>query len=272
METKPISGTWDDPSSAARNDIVFENRNKAYGAYLIRTKYKDYVTFAALIGITSFALSVSGPKIYDLIISNLEEAAAKKDRKAVSVAELAAPPPMDEKVQPPPPIKPPELKTVKFTPPVVKPDEEVVEEVATMEEMDKAVIGTKNIEGDTVAYQPIEETQNVVIEEEQPTVFKYVEEMPEFPGGEEELIKFISKNINYPPIARENGITGRVTLAFVVGNDGSISNINVLRDIGGGCAEEAIRVVKKMPKWKAGRQNGKPVNVEFNLPINFELR
>jgi protein TonB len=96
--------------------------------------------------------------------------------------------------------------------------------------------------------------------------------MPEFPGGEEELLKYVNNNIIYPTIARENGITGRVVLTFIVSVDGTISNISVLRDIGGGCAEEAIRVVKKMPKWSAGRHNGRPVNVEFNLPINFELR
>ena len=95
--------------------------------------------------------------------------------------------------------------------------------------------------------------------------------MPTFPGGDAALYKYLGKNIKYPPIARENNITGMVVLKFVINEDGSISDIQVLRDIGGGCAEEAIRVVKKMPNWKPGKQRGKAVKVHFNLPVRFTL-
>ncbi len=98
-----------------------------------------------------------------------------------------------------------------------------------------------------------------------------VEEMPEFPGGPEALYPYIGKNLRYPEQAVEEGIEGVVYLTFVVETDGRISNVNVLRGIGGGCSEEAVRVVKGMPNWKPGKQNGKTVRVRYNLPIRFKL-
>jgi protein TonB len=96
--------------------------------------------------------------------------------------------------------------------------------------------------------------------------------MPAFPGGEEELFKYLSKNIKYPSMARENGISGTVYVTFVVETNGDITDVKKLRGVGGGCDEEAIRVVKAMPGWSAGKQNGKPVRVQYNLPIKFTLR
>lgn len=108
-----------------------------------------------------------------------------------------------------------------------------------------------------------------VVEQE---IFKIVEEMPSFPGGEAKLMEYVSKNIKYPQIARETGIQGRVFVNFVVEPDGSVSNVTVLRGIGGGCDEEAMRVVKNMPKWKPGKQRGKAVRVQYMLPVNFRLQ
>lgn len=102
-------------------------------------------------------------------------------------------------------------------------------------------------------------------------VFDFVEQMPEFPGGQEAMMKFISKNINYPQIAIENGISGKVYAKFVVGRDGSIRDIKILRDIGGGCSQEVKRLIKSMPKWKPGKQRGKTVPVHFTLPVSFNL-
>ena len=98
-----------------------------------------------------------------------------------------------------------------------------------------------------------------------------VDEMPEFPGGPEALYPYIGKNLRYPEQAVEEGIEGVVFLSFVVETDGRISNVNVLRGIGGGCSEEALRVVKGMPNWKPGKQRGKEVRVKYNLPIRFKL-
>lgn len=125
--------------------------------------------------------------------------------------------------------------------------------------------------------------QNEVIEEyvapeveeeeiEEAEIFTVVEEMPEFPGGMAKLAEYLAKNIKYPQLARESGIQGRVFINFVVENDGSVTNVKVMRSLGGGCDEEAVRVVKSMPKWKPGKQRGKPVRVSYNLPVNFKLQ
>lgn len=113
---------------------------------------------------------------------------------------------------------------------------------------------------------------NVVEEVEEEEIFVVVEEDPEFPGGLDSLHAFIERNLVYPQLAKDNKIEGRVFVSFTVETDGSISNVKVLRDIGGGCGAEAIRVVMKMPKWKPGKQRGKPVRVQFNLPIEFKLK
>ena len=119
----------------------------------------------------------------------------------------------------------------------------------------------------------IPDTPDVIDDDvEEAEIFTVVEEMPSFPGGMEKLPEYLAKNIKYPQMARESGIQGRVFVYFVVEPDGSVSKVQVLRGIGGGCDEEAIRVVKNMPKWKPGKQRGKPVRVSYNLPVNFQLK
>ena len=118
-------------------------------------------------------------------------------------------------------------------------------------------------------YVAPEVVEEEVVEQE---IFKIVEEMPAFPGGEAKLMEYVAKNVKYPQIARETGVQGRVYVNFVVEPDGSVSNVSVLRGIGGGCDEEAIRVVKNMPKWKPGKQRGKAVRVSYMLPVNFKLQ
>lgn len=108
-----------------------------------------------------------------------------------------------------------------------------------------------------------------VVEQE---IFQIVEEMPAYPGGEQKMMEYIAKNIKYPQIARESGIQGRVFVGFVVEPDGSVSNVKIMRGIGGGCDEEAMRVVKAMPKWKPGKQRGKAVRVSYTLPVMFKLQ
>ena len=110
--------------------------------------------------------------------------------------------------------------------------------------------------------------QTVVVDEE---IFLVVENEPEFPGGEDSLYAYIARNIKYPEAAKKEKIEGRVFVTFVIEKDGQVSSAKILRDIGGGCGEEAIRVVKSMPKWKPGTQRGNPVRVQFNLPVSFML-
>jgi periplasmic protein TonB len=129
-----------------------------------------------------------------------------------------------------------------------------------------------NVEAD--ATTEMEEYIPVVVEEEEEEapIFTVVEAMPEFPGGDESRIRYLQNTLKYPQMARESGIQGRVFVTFVVERDGSISDVKVLRGIGGGCDEEAVRVIQQMPKWVPGKQRGKPVRVQFNMPILFKLQ
>ncbi len=102
-------------------------------------------------------------------------------------------------------------------------------------------------------------------------IYSVVSQDPQYPGGQVAMAKFLSDNLVYPAEARDKGITGRVVVTFVVEKDGNVSNVKVLRDIGGGCGAEAVRVVKKMPRWKPGKANGKAVRTQFTLPLNFSL-
>jgi periplasmic protein TonB len=117
-----------------------------------------------------------------------------------------------------------------------------------------------------------DDNSNQVIEEVVETpIFTVVEEMPSFPGGDEARIKFLQDNMKYPQMAKESGIQGTVYVTFVINEKGKVADVKVLRGIGGGCDEEAIRVVNIMPAWNAGKQSGKAVRVQFNMPIKFTL-
>ena len=118
----------------------------------------------------------------------------------------------------------------------------------------------------------VEVKQEVIEDDDEVEIFTVVEQQASFPGGLQELNKYLAKNIKYPQQARETGTQGRVFLTFVVEKDGSITDIKILRDIGSGCGEEAIRVVKTMPKWTPAMQRGKKVRQQFNLPVNFTLQ
>ncbi len=118
-------------------------------------------------------------------------------------------------------------------------------------------------------YQKVEEA--VVEDATETEIFTVVEESPSYPGGSEAIDKFLTENIVYPAVANESGVQGKVFITFVVEKGGNITDVKIKRDIGGGCGEEAVRVIKKMPKWKPGLQRGKPVRVQFVLPVNFTL-
>ena len=164
-----------------------------------------------------------------------------------------------EELPPPPPPEQPEV-TTEFE--VVEDEAEIKNELVVNAEVTD---DTKNIEITPVKIEQEEEEEDVQI-------FTVVENDPEFPGGMEALYKYLRENIKYPQLARDNNITGKVYVTFVVEKDGSIANPRVLKDIGGGCGAEAIRVVKSMPKWSPGKQRGKAVRVQFNLPVSFNLQ
>lgn len=139
------------------------------------------------------------------------------------------------------------------------------------EEIESEIDIDVNVEED----EPIEPTIPIdIIEEEivEEVPFIIVENMPTFPGGEKKMLEYVAKNVKYPQLAKEVGTQGRVFVSFIVEKDGSITNVTILRGIGSGCDEEAIRVVKSMPKWNPGLQCGRAVRVSCNLPINFKLQ
>lgn len=164
-----------------------------------------------------------------------------------------------EDTPPPPEPEQPEVATELV---VVENDAEITNELGIVDMGDNADKAQEE-------FVPVEIEEEVVVEEEE--IFQVVEEEPEFPGGMEALYKYLGESIKYPQLAKENNIEGKVYVTFVVEKDGSIANPRILRDIGGGCGNEAIRVVKAMPKWKAGKQRGKNVRVQFNLPVSFKL-
>ena len=259
--------SWDNPVNPTRTELVFANRNKEYGAYEIRRRYNKRVTTALLFALGIVILAVGIPLVVRLL-SNIDFTKKKVMSEEITLAE---PPPIDKTQPPPPPVIPPPpiRETIKFTPPKVVKDEEVPEEPPpTQEEMKDVTISTVTQEGvkDVVDLPP-------EVESDEGKVFTFVEEMPEFPGGVEKLYAYINKNIRYPNIAKENNIQGRVYVAFVVDKDGKIKDVKLERGgLGGGLEEEAIRVVKTIPDWKPGKQNGRAVQVQMRLPINFQLR
>ena len=163
----------------------------------------------------------------------------------------------EQKVKPPPPPPPKQVTQIKIVEDDVEVDEDIDIDVDADEDMEME------------EYIPPEEDEEEVAEAE---IFTVVESMPEFPGGMGELMKYLGTTIKYPPLAKESGIQGRVFINFVVEPNGAISNVKVLRGIGGGCDEEAVRVVEAMPNWKPGKQRGKPVRVSYNLPVKFTLQ
>jgi len=166
-------------------------------------------------------------------------------------------------------------------PPPPPPQQEVVAEVLTIVE-DNVDVGNQTLmssedtqrEAQTQTYVPPTIVAAVVVEEEytEEHIFEIVEENPEFPGGLNECLRFLSSNMRYPPVAQENGVQGRVTVSFVINQDGSIVDVEVIRSVDPSLDREAMRVVSTMPKWKPGKQRGKPVRVRFNVPVTFRLQ
>lgn len=255
-------------------DIVFERRNKAYGAFELREEYDNYIVRALIIAVLFAALSIGGPMIYKLL--KPEPKVEVEEMIEVDLAKLPPPPENPNEPPPPPPpkIEMPKVETIKFLPPEVKKDEEVNDPPPTIEEVKEAVIANKTEEGvkgdESATVQ--EEAAPVAIEmPKEEEVFTVVEQQPQFPGGIAEMMTFIKKNINYPREAANMGVEGKVIVAFEVGKDGRLDKIQVLKGVGNGCDEEAIRVIKMMPNWEPGKMNGRSVKVKMTVPIKFQL-
>lgn len=265
-------------------DLVFEGRNKEYGAYVLR---KDtgkrnlksmLIVFAVIIAIMAavaakVAIENAFPKKVametDVELSKLaQKKEAKVEKKApVKVEEQK----VVEKVK----------SSVKFTPPVIKKDDEVKpeEELKSQEDLNKTntAIGSFDVKGNDEAGGEVLKAKEVIAQpeppkEEETKVFDVVEVMPSFPGGQGALFEWLSKNIKYPVVAEENGVQGRVIVTFVVERNGSITDVQVVKSVDPSLDKEAVRVVKAMPHWIPGKQNGSAVRVKFTVPVTFRLQ
>ena len=254
-------------------DVVFTGRNKNYGAYELRKSNPKNTNKALLYGIIFFVFVIS----LKTIINKIEGFIPKAPEKVKISEVVLTPPPADKKKEVPPPPEPPKPKTdqVKFPPPIVKPDNEVKEEPPTVQELKVADPGQKDIKGDPNAEikidEPVGNSDQKAVTEDVNKVYEVVEVLPSFPGGADKFTAYLSKNIRYPAVDRENNTQGKAIMQFVVERDGSLTDIKSLRAPTQAMADEATRVLKASPHWKPGIQNGRPVRAQYTVPINFSL-
>ncbi|MGY2133783.1 energy transducer TonB [Hymenobacter sp. HD11105] len=266
---------------ASFDDIIFEGRNKAYGAFVLRRLYNKHLTRALLIGVAIFSIFVSFP----IIARMFEEKVEVVDTKNLKVNELMEAPPLDKAPPPPPPPPPPaappppppKLSTIKFTPPVVKKDNEVVKEekIPDQDELKDKVVATETVKGNTdnIDLSGLEGEGNAAVAEVVDTkVYTYVEQMPQFPGGNDAIVGAIQKAIKYPALALRNQVEGKVFVNFTVNPQGEVTDVKITKGIGAGCDEETIRAVKTLPRFAPGKQNGRAVSVSFTVPVTFAIK
>jgi protein TonB len=256
-------------------DILFEERNKGYGAFVLRKDTGNRHIIAILATISVFILALVLPGIVKNVLPkkqlknvtvttisniNLEKKVVNEKANEVIVKEYK-----------------PIAKVIKFTAPVVRPDEEVADTatIKTQNELNESrgIIGTTDVEGTTDDRDAVDPTEvNQILEDTTQTIHNFVEQMPEFPGGGyDALLLYLKKNIHYPDLARDNGSSGIVYLQFVVNTTGKISDVTVVRGFDESCEREAVRVIKNMPNWIPGKQNGTPVRVLMSVPVRFKL-
>lgn len=270
-------------------EMVFAGKNKEYGAYQLRKGTSGRNIKALLILVIAAAL-VGGFLAWKVI----EQKQAEEQQaymEAMELAKLQQQAKKEEKKKEPvkPKIEPKKeipvaRETQKFTAPVIKKDELVKEEnqVKQMDKLDeKVAVGTENKEGTKDRLAEAVRSDIAVAAPPPPPapkpevsnkVFEVVEEMPHFPGGAAALQAFLSSNTKYPVVAQENGVQGRVTVSFVVERDGSITDVRVVRSVDPSLDREASRVVRSMPRWSPGKQNGSAVRVKYTVPVVFRLQ
>ena len=264
-------------------DLVFEGKNQAYGAYQLRKSTGKrnltsiLIMFAIGVAIAAFVAIkgvVENAMKQDVAIEadvELTKLAEKKEAKVEKKEE----PKIDK-------IEVERVKSsVKFVAPVIKKDDEVKpeDELKSQEDLSKTntAIGAFDVKGNDEAAGEVLKAKEVIAQpeppkEEETKVFDVVEQMPSFPGGPSALMQYLSSNIKYPVVAEENGVQGRVVCTFVVEKDGSITDVRVIKSVDPSLDKEAMRVVKSMPKWIPGKQNGSAVRVKYTVPVTFRLQ
>ncbi|UOK43601.1 MULTISPECIES: energy transducer TonB [Flavobacterium] len=258
-------------------DIIFEGRNKAYGAYKLRSESPKTTSRALVIGALLFASVIAAPVIENIISQRLAKDEKENMDKVIETA-LLPPPPPKEDLPPPPPPEPPKSVNdqVKFPPPeVVKKELVRDEDPPTVEDLKEADPGQKDVKGDKnaeiVIDQPTGEGDKAAaVVEDDNKVYVAVEVQAGPNGGMPGFYKKFASSFSAPEV--DEGVSQiRVMLSFVVEKDGSFTDVKVLRDPGYGAGKEAIRVLKSMPNWKPAIQNGRPVRSQFTLPITIQV-
>ena len=262
--TMALDFSWNNVLTAVRNEMVFAGRNQSYGAFVLRRDYVKRLMLAVAGSIFLVGLAISTPMIVAAFGKGEEVVEAKKivDVNLELFEEENKEPP------PPPPVDippPPKIETVQFTA-LEAVDEPVEEPPPTQEILEETTAATTTQEGEKG-----EEPPPAVVDDEI-MLFAAVEEKPEFPGGEKKFYEYLGKNMKYPQMEAEQGITGRVFVEFLIDKDGSIAEVKALRGVSPGLDKEAVRVIKAMPPWSPGKQNGRPVRVRYVIPVNFNLR
>ncbi|WP_300701809.1 energy transducer TonB [Bacteroides sp.] len=266
-----------DLSSSEWCDLIFADKNKAYGAYKMRENSPKRHNIAVILVIVIALIGFSIPALIKMATPKQKEVMTE----VTTLSQLDEPEVKQEEMKRVEPVAPPPpaLKSsIKFTAPVIKKDEEVrdEDEIKSQQELTqtKVTISIADVKGNDEANgKDIADLKQVVtqaVEEEK--VFDMVEQMPQFPGGQVELMKWIGEHLKYPTIAQENGVQGRVTCQFVVGKDGKVREVTVLKTLDPYCDKEAVRVIMAMPNWIPGKQNGKAVAVKYTVPITFRLQ
>ena len=280
-----------DLSSREWCDLVFEGKNKDFGAYVIRTdspKRHNKAIIYTLIGAVILGLLTAGFVKLDNYLEEkrLADQAEQEEVLIDMSQENEEPEEQQERLeQPKPEVLPEEvLKSVKVTELQIVEDDKVKkeDEIKTQDELKETetAFGQKDNEKGTEdrnVTRTLKEEVVVEKKEEKPVekreeIFKSVEQMPQFPGGEAALMKYLSSHINYPPMAAENNIQGRVVVQFVVDKTGKVGEVKVVRSVDKDLDKEAVRVCKSLPKFTPGRQNGQAVSVWYTLPVTFKLQ
>ena len=277
-----------DLTSREWSDIVFEGRNKAFGAYILRTESKPrhmkafIYTVIGLVVIGIVAYSYLSVQAYIAEQAAITDQASQELVSFVDQTEEVPEEEIQEKIEMPEPEALPEeiLNTVKVTELLIAKDEEVKkeDEIKTVDELKETetAFGSTDFDKGTDDRNVVREYKNeVIVEEKKPEpeqVFTAVEQMPQFPGGDVALMKYLNENINYPQVAMENGVQGRVIVQFVVTKNGTIGEVKIIRSVDRDLDKEAVRLCKSLPKFIPGKMNGQAVNVWYTLPITFKLQ
>ncbi len=264
-----------DTIALSLTDLVFEHRNKSYGAYELRTIHKKYLQKATVIGVTAFGLILA--VLWNAFAYSSSDII--EETGPVVLTNVPEPPAVEPPPTLPPPPAPKPIASAAWMEMQVVTEEEATpqEDLTKNEDLVDKIISTVNVDGDapdgdnldlgvgtkTSVEELFEKTDN--------EIFVTAEQMPQFPGGQEALIKFLSSNLHFPNSAQQKGISGVVYVSFVISSKGEVTDIQLAKGIDADCDKEALRVIGKMPNWKPGKQNGRNVSVRYSLPLRFAI-